>query len=67
MVGYEMLAQSQRDLTAEQVSEIHESCMMGNLHAFLSSADFFQNQSFENFLQEYHQSVKQCESRSGPT
>ena len=37
-------------------------------HAFLSSADFFQNQFFfEKFFQEYHQSVKQIESRSGPT
>ena len=63
-----MLAQSQRDLTAEQVSEVHESCMMGNLHAFLLSADFFfKINVFENFLQEYHQSVKQCGFRSGPT
>ena len=31
---------------------------------FLSSADFFQNQSF---FQEYHQSVKQFGPRSDPT
>ena len=32
-------------------------------HVFLSSADFFQNQLF----QEYHLIVKRIESRSGPT
>ena len=28
-------------------------------HSFLSSADFFQNQIFQKFFQEYHQSGKQ--------
>ena len=31
------------------------------------SADFFQNSHFEKIFQEYHQSVKQFRSRSGPT
>ena len=35
------------------------------LHAFLSSADFFKITFFENFLQEYHQCVKQFGPRSG--
>ena len=34
---------------------------------FLSSAEFFQMNFFEKFFQEYHQSVKQFGSRSGPT
>ena len=38
-----------------------------NVHAFLLSANFFQNQLFEKLFQEYHQSVKQFGSRSGPT
>ena len=34
----------------------------------MSFADFFQNHLFrEKIFQEYHQSVKQFESRSGPT
>ena len=38
------------------------------LHASLSSADFFfKINFFEKFFQEYHQSVKQFGSRSGPT
>ena len=38
------------------------------LHAFLSSADFcFKINFFEKFFQEFHQRVKQFESRSGPT
>ena len=41
-----MLAQSQRDLTAEQVSVIHESCMMGNLHAFCRLLIFFSKSMF---------------------
>ena len=46
-----MLAQSQRDLTAEQVSEIHKSCVLGNLHAFLSSAFFLLKSTFfQNFF-----------------
>ena len=28
-------------------------------HAFLSSADFFQNKLFEKIFQKYHQNVKQ--------
>ena len=36
-------------------------------HAFLSFADFFQINFFEEFFQKYHQSVKQFGSRSGPT
>ena len=35
------------------------------VHAFLSSADFFQ--LLRKQIQEYHQSVKQFGSRSGPT
>ena len=35
------------------------------LHAFLSSADFFQNQLFKKFFQQYHQSAKQFGSMSG--
>ena len=35
------------------------------MHAFLQSADFFKIIFFENFFQEYHQSVKQLGSRSG--
>ena len=34
---------------------------------FLSSAEFFQNYLFQKLFQEYHQSVKQFGSRSGPT
>ena len=34
---------------------------------FLSSANFFQNQLFENFFQENHLSVKLIGPRSGPT
>ena len=34
---------------------------------FLSSADFFKINFFEKFFHEYHQSVKQFGSRSGPT
>ena len=34
-------------------------------HAFLSSTDFFKINFFENFFQEYHQSVKQFGCRSG--
>ena len=34
---------------------------------FLLSADFFQSHFFLKFFQEYHQGVKQFESRSGPT
>ena len=37
------------------------------LHTLLSSADFFQNQLFQKKNQDYHQSVKQFGSRSGPT
>ena len=36
-------------------------------HAFMSSADFFKINFWGNFFQEYHQSVKQFGSRSGPT
>ena len=37
-------------------------------HAFLSFADFFSKMIFfEEFFQEYHQSVKQLGPRSGPT
>ena len=39
----------------------------GYLAYFLLSADFFQNQLFAKLFQEYHQSVKQLGSRSGPT
>ena len=39
---------------------------LGNIHAFVSSADF-QNQLFRKFFQEYHRSVKQFGSRAGPT
>ena len=43
-------------------------CPLGNFAYFLSSADLFQNQHFfKKFFQEYHQSVKQFGSRSGPT
>ena len=38
-----------------------------NVHAFLSSAEFFQIQHFRKIFQEYHLSVKQIGSRSGPT
>ena len=39
---------------------MHHMCL--GLHAFLSSADFF-----EKFFQEYHHSVKQFGPRLGPT
>ena len=40
--------------------------VLGNFFMiFLSSAIFFQNQLFQKILQEYNQSVKQFESRSG--
>ena len=43
-------------------------CPLGNLYPFVSSADFFfKINFFENFFQEYHQSVKQFISISGPT
>ena len=37
----------------------YNSACLVILHAFLSSADFFQNNIFEKFFQEYHQNVKQ--------
>ena len=37
------------------------------LNSFMSSADFFKINFFEKFFQEYHKSVKQLGSRSGPT
>ena len=37
------------------------------LHAFLSSAVYFQNSLFQITFQEYHQDVKQCGAKSGPT
>ena len=49
------------------VCSILTLCLLGNFHAFLSSADFFQNQLFRKFYQESHQSVKQFGSRSGLT
>ena len=36
-------------------------------HAFLSSVDFYQNHLFQKLFQEYHLSIKQIGSRSGPT
>ena len=41
--------------------------MLGNFSCVLLTADFFQNHLFKKFFQEYHQSVKQFGSRSGPT
>ena len=43
--------------------------LFNSLHAgkFLPSADYFQNYFFKKFFQENQQSVKQFESRSGPT
>ena len=41
-------------------------CLLGNYHAFLSSAFFFQSQFFQKIL-EWHLSVKQIGPRSGPT
>ena len=44
-------------------------CMLGTYLSILllSSADFFQNELFQNFFQEHYQSLKQYGSRSGPT
>ena len=42
-------------------------CPLGNFHAFLPSADFFQSKLFRKIFQEYHLSVKKIRSRSGPT
>ena len=42
------------------------NCLQTTL-ACLSSVDFFKINFFEKFFQKYHQSVKQFESRSGPT
>ena len=42
-------------------------CMLGNLSCFTVCWFFFKIIFFENFFQEYHQSVKQFGSRSGPT
>ena len=33
-------------------------CLLGNLHAVLLSDEAFENQPFENFFQEYHQSAQ---------
>ena len=46
-------------------------CMLGNLHAGLSSAIFIlfflKKKDFKYFFHEFHQFVKKFESRSGPT
>ena len=41
--------------------------MLGNLYAFLASADVFKRKIFKKFFQKYHQSVKHSGSRSGLT
>ena len=51
----------------DHVCEALTLCLPGIFYAFLSSDFFSKINLLEKFFQEYHQSIKQFGSRSGPT
>ena len=59
---------SDKKITKTFISKfLLDSLFTWKFFMFLSSADFFKINFFEKIFQEYHQSVKQFGSRSGPT
>ena len=66
-VSIHVFLQTRNDLFITKMAFL-TLCLLGNFSCFLSSADFFQTQLFsKNSFSEYHQSIKQFESRSCPT